>query len=64
MDRAVEEALKKLSEEYIQVTLLQIANKVGRTPEETKKPAFRFAPKYGVEIGEKSILKKDISIAQ
>ena len=62
IDRIVEEALKKLSEEYIQVTLLQIASKVGKTPEEIMKAAFRFAHKYGLEIGDFPILKKDMSI--
>ncbi len=64
IDRIIEEALKKLSEEYIQVTLLQIASKVGKTPEEIKKAAFRFARKYGLEIEAFPILKKDMSIDQ
>jgi DNA-binding MarR family transcriptional regulator len=64
IDIKVEDALKELNEEYIQVTLLDIANKVGSTPEEIGKAAFRLASKYSLKIGEKNIIKADISIAR
>jgi predicted transcriptional regulator len=67
IDRKVEEALKELKdEEYIQVTLLDIANKVGSSPEEIEKVAFRLASKCSLKIGEKTIIKgiPDISIAR
>lgn len=65
IDRKVEDALKELkNEEYIQVTLLDIANKVCSTPEEIGKVAFRLASKYSLKIGEKNIIKADISIVR
>ena len=52
MHGLIEEVLKELKERYLQVTLSDIANRVGMPPETIKDVTYRLAKKYGIRIGE------------
>lgn len=63
LEASVRKALREFkTENYVKVTLNDIANKVGRPPNKIEKYAYHWAPNEGLEIAEKSE-KMRISVA-
>lgn len=48
----IEEVLKELKERYLQVSLSEVANRVGMPPGTIKCVTYRLAKKHGIRIGE------------
>lgn len=55
IDRKVEEALQECrGNDFVEVTLIDIANKVGAPVDRIEGPSFRYAAKYGLKISHES----------
>lgn len=55
IDCGVEEALKEFKEnDFVEVALIDIANKVGEPVDRIEGPSFRHAAKYGLKISQES----------